>query len=44
MSESYRQAKSRFDSDLTGSEVILGPAHTENNSMYYVFYVKRLMS
>jgi len=44
MSVSNRQAKSRFDSDLTGSEVILGPVHSENNDMYYVFYVKRLMS
>ena len=44
MSVSNRQAKSRFDSDLTGSEVILGPTHRENNYMYYVFYVKRLMS
>jgi hypothetical protein len=44
MSVSNRQAKSRFDSDLTGSEVIPGPTHSENNDMYYVFYVKRLMS
>jgi hypothetical protein len=44
MSVSNRQGKSRFDSDLTGSEVILGPTHSENNYMYYVFYVKRLMS
>ena len=29
MSVSNRQAKSRFDSDLTGSEVILGPTHSE---------------
>jgi hypothetical protein len=44
MSVSNRQAKSRFDSDLTGSEVIPGPTHSENNDTYYVFYVKRLMS
>jgi len=44
MSVSNRQANSRFDSDLTGLEVILGPVHSENNDMYYVFYVKRLMS
>jgi hypothetical protein len=44
MSVSNRRAKSRFDSDLTGSEVILGPTQSENNYMYYVFYVKRLMS
>ena len=43
ISVSNRQAKSRFDSDLTGSEVILGPAHSESNSMYYVFYVKKLI-
>ena len=44
MSVSNRQAKSGFDSDLTGSEVILGPTHSENNYIYYVFYVTRLMS
>jgi hypothetical protein len=43
MSVSNCQAKSRFDSNLTGSEVILGPTHSENNYMYYDFYVKRLM-
>jgi hypothetical protein len=33
MSVSNRQAKSGFDSDLTGSKVILGPTHSENNYM-----------
>src|SRR6516162_4685873 len=40
ISVSNREAKSRFDSDFTGSEVILGATHSESNSMYYVFYVK----
>ena len=44
MSVGNRQAKSRFDSDLTGSEVIPGPTHSENKYMYYVFYIKRIMS
>ena len=44
MSVSNRQTKSGFDSDLTGSEVILGPTHSANNYIYYAFYVKRLMS
>src|SRR5271165_383921 len=44
MSVSNRQAKSRFDSDLTGFGSDSRAVHSENNDMYYVFYVKKTHS